>query len=236
MDGCPSITRRPTGAASIAPRAPIRHAHRLGGAIFAFLIEKRGRSGSTRTVESYARMLWPFFRVKIPDQVGLRTRSPASGPVISASRARPSSTATGARVGSVGGRCSGARTPPAACARDPLDPQAHHRQAAVGRSGHRTTDPYSGDRLPAKVARVRPRCPGGLRRAEAGNGHSFFPNPSVSARPTGRASVPGSSPAGHAVSGRDGASRGAGGARSSGRSRSRARRPRGQVSPRAIRS
>jgi hypothetical protein len=50
-------------------RAPIRHAHRLGGAIFAFLIEKRGRSGSTRTVESYARMLWPSFRVKIPDQV-----------------------------------------------------------------------------------------------------------------------------------------------------------------------
>ena len=38
-------------------------------AIYAFLVEKRSRSGSTRTVESYARMLWPFFRVKTPDQV-----------------------------------------------------------------------------------------------------------------------------------------------------------------------
>ena len=38
-------------------------------AIYAFLVEKRSRSGSTRTVESYARMLWPFFRVTTPDQV-----------------------------------------------------------------------------------------------------------------------------------------------------------------------
>jgi hypothetical protein len=38
-------------------------------AIYAFLVEKRGRSGSTRTVESYARMLWPFFRTRTPDQV-----------------------------------------------------------------------------------------------------------------------------------------------------------------------
>jgi len=38
-------------------------------AIYAFLVEKRGRSGSTRTVESYARMLWPFFRATTPDQV-----------------------------------------------------------------------------------------------------------------------------------------------------------------------
>jgi hypothetical protein len=38
-------------------------------AIYAFLVEKRSRSGSNRTVESYARMLWPFFRVTTPDQV-----------------------------------------------------------------------------------------------------------------------------------------------------------------------
>ncbi len=38
-------------------------------AIYAFLVEKRARSGSTRTVESYARMLWPFFAVMTPDQV-----------------------------------------------------------------------------------------------------------------------------------------------------------------------
>jgi len=38
-------------------------------AIYAFLVEKRSRSGSTRTVESYSRMLWPFFRVTTPGQV-----------------------------------------------------------------------------------------------------------------------------------------------------------------------
>jgi hypothetical protein len=38
-------------------------------AIYAFLVEKRSRLGSTRTVESYARMLWPFCRVTAPDQV-----------------------------------------------------------------------------------------------------------------------------------------------------------------------
>src|SRR3990170_2603381 len=38
-------------------------------ALYAFLVEKRSRSGSTRTVESYARMLWPFFAAKTPDRV-----------------------------------------------------------------------------------------------------------------------------------------------------------------------
>jgi integrase/recombinase XerC len=40
-------------------------------ALYAFLIEKGNRSGSRRTVESYSRMLWPFFaeRGKTPDRV-----------------------------------------------------------------------------------------------------------------------------------------------------------------------
>jgi integrase/recombinase XerC len=40
-------------------------------ALYAFLIEKGNRSGSRRTVESYSRMLWPFFRRlgKTPDDV-----------------------------------------------------------------------------------------------------------------------------------------------------------------------
>ena len=38
-------------------------------AVYAFLVEKRARSGSTRTVEGYARMLWPFFTDRTPDQV-----------------------------------------------------------------------------------------------------------------------------------------------------------------------
>lgn len=38
-------------------------------AVYAFLVEKRARSGSARTVESYARMLWPFLAGKAPDAV-----------------------------------------------------------------------------------------------------------------------------------------------------------------------
>ena len=40
-------------------------------ALYAFLIEKGNRSGSRRTVESYGRMLWPFFAdlSKTPDRV-----------------------------------------------------------------------------------------------------------------------------------------------------------------------
>ena len=38
-------------------------------ALYAFLVEKGNRSGSPRTVESYSRMLWHFFRQTTPDQV-----------------------------------------------------------------------------------------------------------------------------------------------------------------------
>ena len=40
-------------------------------ALYAFLVEKGNRSGSKRTVESYSRMLWPFFADlgKTPDRV-----------------------------------------------------------------------------------------------------------------------------------------------------------------------
>jgi len=40
-------------------------------ALYAFLVEKGNRSGSRRTVESYGRMLWPFFAdlAKTPDRV-----------------------------------------------------------------------------------------------------------------------------------------------------------------------
>ena len=38
-------------------------------ALYAFLVEKGNRSGSTRTVESYSRMLWPFFRGRAPDLI-----------------------------------------------------------------------------------------------------------------------------------------------------------------------
>jgi integrase/recombinase XerC len=38
-------------------------------ALYAFLVEKGNRSGSRRTVESYSRMLWPFFGGRTPDRV-----------------------------------------------------------------------------------------------------------------------------------------------------------------------
>src|SRR5674476_190253 len=66
-------------------------------AIYAFLVEKRSRSGSTRTVESYARMLWPFFRVTTPDQVRpADILAYAHG--IGLSGRVPSSTTVGARI------------------------------------------------------------------------------------------------------------------------------------------
>ncbi len=62
-------------------------------ALYAFLVEKGNRSGSKRTVESYSRMLWPFFGGRTPDQVkpadvlayahgiGLSGRTPSSATI-----------------------------------------------------------------------------------------------------------------------------------------------------------
>src|SRR5664280_327870 len=68
-------------------------------ALYAFLVEKGNRSGSRRTVESYSRMLWPFFaeRSLTPDRV-------KPGEVlawvhgIGRSGRTPSSTTVGARI------------------------------------------------------------------------------------------------------------------------------------------
>jgi site-specific recombinase XerD len=68
-------------------------------ALYAFLIEKGNRSGSKRTVESYGRMLWPFFaeRSLTPDRV-----RPADVLAwvhgIGRSGRTPSSTTVGARI------------------------------------------------------------------------------------------------------------------------------------------
>lgn len=66
--------------------------------VMAFLAEKERRSGSRRTVESYARMLWPFFgRVGSPEKV-----TPAHVLLwahgIGASGREPSSATVGARI------------------------------------------------------------------------------------------------------------------------------------------
>jgi integrase/recombinase XerC len=68
-------------------------------ALYAFLVEKGNRSGSRRTVESYSRMLWPFFadlgktpdRVKPADVLAWVHGIGKSGRV-------PSSTTVGARI------------------------------------------------------------------------------------------------------------------------------------------
>ena len=68
-------------------------------ALYAFLVEKGNRSGSRRTVESYSRMLWPFFaeRSLTPDRV-----KPADVLAwvhgIGRSGRTPSSTTIGARI------------------------------------------------------------------------------------------------------------------------------------------
>jgi hypothetical protein len=66
-------------------------------ALYAFLVEKGNRSGSARTVESYSRMLWPFFHGRTPDVI----RPPdvlAYAHGIGASGRPPSSTTIGARI------------------------------------------------------------------------------------------------------------------------------------------
>jgi site-specific recombinase XerD len=68
-------------------------------ALYAFLVEKGNRSGSRRTVESYSRMLWPFFaeRSLTPERV-----KPADVLAwvhgIGRSGRMPSSTTVGARI------------------------------------------------------------------------------------------------------------------------------------------
>jgi len=66
--------------------------------LYAFLGEKERRSGSRRTVESYARMLWPFLeRVGSPDRV-TPAHVLAWSHGIGASGRTPSATTVGARI------------------------------------------------------------------------------------------------------------------------------------------
>jgi integrase len=65
--------------------------------VYGFLVEKRARSGSTRTVQSYGALLWPFFRRHTPDQVRASdVLAWAHG--IGASGRTPSAATIGARI------------------------------------------------------------------------------------------------------------------------------------------
>src|SRR4051812_9640645 len=66
-------------------------------ALYAFLVEKGNRSGSRRTVESYGRMLWPFFAGRGPDAVRpADVLAYAHG--VGASGRAPSAATIGARI------------------------------------------------------------------------------------------------------------------------------------------
>lgn len=66
-------------------------------ALYAFLVEKGNRSGSRRTVESYGRMLWPFFATRSPERVApADVLAYAHG--VGRSGRTPSSATVGARI------------------------------------------------------------------------------------------------------------------------------------------
>ena len=68
MDGGPS-TQEVNVAAQPLPALAAGDPSVWDQALYAFLVEKGNRSGSTRTVESYSRMLWPFFHGRTPDVI-----------------------------------------------------------------------------------------------------------------------------------------------------------------------
>ena len=69
MDGTNTRARTPALHQPLLAAAN-SHAPAWQRALYAFLAEKERRSGSKRTVETYARMLWPFFeRTGSPDRV-----------------------------------------------------------------------------------------------------------------------------------------------------------------------
>ncbi|MGA2514811.1 MAG: tyrosine-type recombinase/integrase [Candidatus Limnocylindrales bacterium] len=96
--GRPSRTRGAHDDRSTTPR-PGQRRPAWDGALYAFLVEKGNRSGSRRTVESYSRMLWPFFANlgKTPERV-----TPAEVLAwvhgIGRSGRTPSATTVGARI------------------------------------------------------------------------------------------------------------------------------------------
>ncbi|HEY8870204.1 MAG TPA: tyrosine-type recombinase/integrase [Candidatus Limnocylindrales bacterium] len=82
----------------LLPANPREDAAGWERSLLAFLAEKERRSGSRRTVDSYARMLWPFFgRVGSPETITpAHVLAWAHG--IGASGREPSSTTVGARI------------------------------------------------------------------------------------------------------------------------------------------
>src|SRR6266545_4673112 len=98
MWGQPLSLRRPPMNPHLLPAIAPEDAPAWQQTVVAFLAEKERRSGSRRTVEGYARMLWPFFgRVGSPDRVTpAHVLAWAHG--IGASGREPSSTTVGARI------------------------------------------------------------------------------------------------------------------------------------------
>src|SRR5450759_5916237 len=97
MDGVHPSPGGPPMPSTPLPALQSGHPSAWEEAVYAFLVEKRARSGSTRTVETYARMLWPFFAAKTPDAVrSADVLAYAHG--IGQSGRTPSSATIGARI------------------------------------------------------------------------------------------------------------------------------------------
>src|SRR5450756_1704973 len=94
-----SYPRKPAMTAQPLPALTSGDPSAWDQALYAFLVEKGNRSGSKRTVESYSRMLWPFFaeRGKTPDRV-VPADVLAWVHGIGRSGRTPSSTTVGARI------------------------------------------------------------------------------------------------------------------------------------------
>src|SRR5450759_1537203 len=94
----PSSRMRPPMNPKLLPAAARDDALGWHQTVVAFLAEKERRSGSRRTVEGYARMLWPFLtKVGSPDQVSpAHVLGWAHG--IGLSGREPSSATVGARI------------------------------------------------------------------------------------------------------------------------------------------
>jgi site-specific recombinase XerD len=83
---------------SLLPANPRDDASASERSLYAFLAEKERRSGSRRTVESYARMLWPFFERAGSPEVVTAPLVLAWAHGVGASGREPSSTTVGARI------------------------------------------------------------------------------------------------------------------------------------------
>ena len=135
--------------------------------VVAFLAEKERRSGSRRTVEGYARMLWPFLaRIGSPDRVTpAHVLAWAHG--IGASGREPSSATVGARIACLSSyfrfliRMNIATSPKSAGSTTPRSPRSSGSTPPTDRGP--TNSPSPGSPAPEMMLGGSSRRPGTWR-------------------------------------------------------------------------